>query len=193
MNPSDLEKIRAELAFDLYPEIREMFNEFPKFRQEILPSKYWEELNHKNLAQLADTGFENFKRTVARNYFTWIVNPMNSQIRFLITEAGYLESLKLFCQLIFKPQHKHLKKRHSFYYDTLTHLLWSYVEKYDDEGLLKQLIEPSLGNPPIVTQNGRLISQDLANSILEYKAILHPRLDSSGLETILELGPGYGR
>ena len=77
MHSSNIKKDQTALAFDLYPEIREMFKEFPKFKEEILPSRYWEELNSKNLEQLADSGFENFKRTVARNYFTWIVNPLN--------------------------------------------------------------------------------------------------------------------
>lgn len=193
MHSSKIKKHQTARTFDLYPEIREMFKEFPKFKEEILPSRYWEELNAKNLEQLADSGFENFKRTVARNYFTWIVNPLNSQMRFLAKETGYLNSMKLFCQLIVRLKHEHLTKRQSFYYDILTHLLWSYVEKYDDEHLLEQLVEPSLGNPPTLTQNGRLISQDLANSILEYKAILQPEVNDSGLKTILELGPGYGR
>ena len=66
-----------ERAFERYPEIREMFDEFEKFRPQILPSRYWVELNNKNLQQLAESGYENFKRTVARNYFTWIVHPLS--------------------------------------------------------------------------------------------------------------------
>ncbi|MDH3440813.1 MAG: putative sugar O-methyltransferase, partial [Gammaproteobacteria bacterium] len=183
----------ADETFALYPEIGEMFDEFPKYRPEILPSKYWEELNRKNLQQLADSRYENFKRTVARNYFTWIVNPLNKQIRFLMKEAGFWQSLTIFVKALFAPRHEYLKKRHTIYYNVLTNLLWKYVEKHDDEGLLAKLIEPSEGNPLVVRQNGRLVSQDLANSVLEYKAILHPKLDRRDVKTILELGPGYGR
>ena len=57
----------SEPAFAAYPELRPMFDEFSYFREEILPSKYWIELNRKNLAQLADSGFESFKRSLARN------------------------------------------------------------------------------------------------------------------------------
>ena len=60
----------AEAVYALYPEIQAMYDEFPRYRKEILPSKYWEELNRKNLQQLADSKYENFKRTLARNYFT---------------------------------------------------------------------------------------------------------------------------
>jgi len=183
----------SEAAFELYPEIRAMFDEFGKFRPEILPSKYWEELNRKNLQQLADSRYENFKRTVARNYFTWIVNPLNKQIRFLMRESGFWKSLIIFVRALFAPRHQYLKKRHTIYYNVLTNLLWNYVEKNDSEELLRRLIEPSEGNPPEIIRNGRLISQDLANSVLEYKAILHPEVDRREVRTILELGPGYGR
>ncbi len=183
----------AAAAFGLYPEIQAMFDEFPKYREEILPSKYWEELNRKNLQQLADSRYENFKRTLARNYFTWIVNPLNKQIRFLMREAGFWRSAKIVARAIFSPRHKLLKRKHTIYYNMLTNLLWAYVEKNDDDRNLERLSEPLEGNPLRVTRNGRLISQDLANSLLEYEAILHPDLDRREVRTILELGPGYGR
>jgi putative sugar O-methyltransferase len=183
----------VEAAFELYPEIREMFEEFPKFRRELLPSKYWEELNRKNLTQLGDSRYENFKRTLARNYFTWIVGPFNEQIRFLMAEAGLIRSLSILGRAIVAPRYEFLKKRHTFNYNVLTELLWDYVTRNDNEGIVDRLIEPEQGNPPEIRWHGRLISQDLANSILEYKAILHPELDRRDVRTILELGPGYGR
>ena len=138
----------ADQALALYPELRDMVAEFRKFRPEMLPSRYWEELNRKNLAQLADSRYENFKRTLARNYFTWIVNPLNKQIRFLMSEAGFFTSLGILSGALFAPRHAYLKKRHTVYYNTLTQLLWRYVEKTDQEGLLDRLIEPAEGNPP---------------------------------------------
>lgn len=183
----------SEAAFELYPEIRAMFDEFPAYRKEILPSRYWEELNRKNLQQLVDSKYENFKRTLARNYFTWIVSPLNKQNRFLMREAGFWQSAKIFFGAFSSPRHDLLKRKHTIFYNILTNLLWTYVEKNDKEGLLKRLHEPLEGNPLTVMRNGRLISQDLANSLLEYQAILHPDLDRREVGTILELGPGYGR
>jgi len=183
----------TQAAFDLYPEIKAMFDEFPKYRPVILPSKYWEELNRKNLQQLADSRYENFKRTLARNYFTWIVNPLNKQIRFLMREAGVWPSIKIFFSALVAPRHDLLKRKHTIFYNMLTNLLWSYVEKNDSEDHLSRLHEPLEGNPLDVKRNGKLISQDLANSLIEYKAILHPDLDRREVRTILELGPGYGR
>jgi len=193
MPPPDSSTDPTSAAFALYPELKAMFSEFPKYREEILPSKYWEELNRKNLQQLADSGYDNFKRTLARNYFTWIVNPLNKQIRFLMGEAGVWQSIAILVRAMFSPRHDLMKRRHTIYYNMLTNLLWAYVEKNDANGLLDRLSEPQEGNPPQVTRKGRLISQDLANSLLEYEAILHPDLDRREIRTILELGPGYGR
>lgn len=183
----------AESAYALYPELRAMFNEFPRYPKEVLPSKYWEELNRKNLRQLADTRYENFKRTLARNYFTWMINPFDEQLRFLMREAGAWRSVRTLATSLVEPLHPPLKRKHTIYYNTLANLLWDYVAKNDTEGLLGRLSEPREGNPPEVVRDGRLISQDLANSVLEYKAILHAELDRREVRTILELGPGYGR
>ncbi len=49
--------------------ISEMFEALSEAPKEVLPSKYWIELNKENLKQLEDTGYENFKQTVALNYF----------------------------------------------------------------------------------------------------------------------------
>lgn len=183
----------AEPAYELYPEMREMFDEFPRYRKELLPSRYWEELNRKNLRQLADSRYGNFKRTLARNYFTWFINPFDEQLRFLMREAGIWRSLRYLLASLIAPRHPPLKRKHTIYYNTLTNLLWDFVAKNDREGLLERLSEPREGNPPEVMRDGRLISQDLANSVLEYEAILHPGLDRREVRTILELGPGYGR
>ena len=110
-----------------------------------------------------------------------------------MSEAGFWRSARILFSALFAKRHAHLKKRHTFYYNMLTNLLWDYVQKHDSAGLLDQLEEPTTGNPPEIFRNGRLISQDLANSLIEYNAILHPALDKREVRTILELGPGYGR
>jgi hypothetical protein len=50
-----------------------------------LPSQFWMELNKKHCEHLDRHGFENFKRTLAKEYFTWTrIWPWDSQIRFLL-------------------------------------------------------------------------------------------------------------
>ncbi len=178
---------------DLDPRLREMLDEFPKFREEILPSKYWEELNKKNLRQISDSSYENFKRTVARNYFTFIVTPWNQQTRFLMRSLPFRQAVGIFFGAFFAPRHELFKWYQSIYYNLLTKLLWAYVERNDPDELLERLQEPLAGNPPRVFQGERLISQDLANSFLEYQSVMSADVDQTAIGTIMELGSGYGR
>ncbi len=193
MTQMNVENLLAREHSDLDPRLREMLDEFPKFREEILPSKYWEELNKKNLRQLSDSSYENFKRTVARNYFTFIVTPWNQQTRFLMRSLPVVQAVRIFFSAFSAPRHELFKWYQSIYYNFLTKLLWAYVERNDAEGLLERLREPLAGNPPRVFQDGRLISQDLANSFLEYQSVTNSDVDSSEISTIMELGSGYGR
>src|ERR1700691_1034164 len=58
------------------------------------PSKYWVELNKMNLAQLQKHGYENFKRTIALNYFTFVrILPWDAQIVFLLLRLPLRASL----------------------------------------------------------------------------------------------------
>lgn len=193
MTHTNVENLLAREHVNMDPRLREMLDEFPKFRKEILPSKYWAELNKKALRQISDSSYENFKRTVARNYFTFIVTPWNHQTRFLMRSLPFSQAIGIIFGALFAPRHKLFKWYQSIYYNLLTKLLWAYVEENDPEHLLDRLSEPLQGNPPRVYQRKRLISQDLANSFLEYLSIMDTDVDKSEISTIMELGSGYGR
>ncbi len=193
MTQINVENLLAREQSDLDPRLREMLDVFPKFREEILPSKYWEQLNKKNLKQISDSSYENFKRTVARHYFTFIVTPWNHQTRFLMRSLPFGQTVRIFFGTFFAPHHQLLKWYQSIYYNLLTKLLWAYVERNDPDDLLKRLSEPLAGNPPRVFTGDRLISQDLANSFLEYLSVMRPDVDENEIGTIMELGSGYGR
>src|SRR5262245_38384660 len=96
-------------------------------RAEVRPSRFWVELNRKNLEQLQTSGYENFKQTLALNYFTWMLRLANSQFRFLRSRlpasAVSLSALRAL-----------LGRRHPFFswvrsrrYDFLSQLLWLYA------------------------------------------------------------------
>lgn len=72
-------------------------------------------------------------------------------------------------------------------------MLNQYAESKDFFGGLKQLEEPEEGDPVRVRWEGRLVSQDIAVSFLDYLAILQ-EFPQTAVETptILELGGGYG-
>ena len=109
--------------------IDEMFRVLSSAPPQVRPSRYWEELNKMNVAQLKEEGFENFKRTIALNYFTWArITPWDSQIMFLSRTVGVgatLRSLRNALRFCGKRYFSNVLQ--SFSYGLLTYLLWEYI------------------------------------------------------------------
>lgn len=172
----------------------EMFEGFfSSKRKELLPSKYWGELNRKNLEQLKKYGYDNFKRTIALNYFTWLVLPVNEQIIYLIKNLPIQLLFKSAIRTILTERHEYFSLKQSLAYNFLTYMIFEYALRNDNMHLLDKVNEPIEGNPPRVYLHNRLISQDLANSVLEFKSIFDSGIDIDSIKTIMELGAGYGR
>ena len=70
--------------------------------------------------------------------------------------------------------------------------LWDIAVRSDTHGLTSRLAEPTIGNPVPLRSGGRLISQDLANSIIEFAFAARSGAVSDGAR-VAELGAGYGR
>ena len=93
----------------------------------------------------------------------------------------------------FSPfKHPHLSFAESWACNFLSNMVWDYAVKICPR--IDKLSEPGVGNPPRILRNGRLISQDLANSALEADFVL------TNLPASFEvgracgpLGAGYGR
>ena len=166
-------------------EMLECYKKAPLIYQ---PSKYWDHLNEKNLNQLSDSGIDNFKRTVNLNYFNFNVEVNNKdadQFYWLLenTKQSYLNLRDV------------NKLSNGFErYNLFVLLLWEYARSHDIEKLLDELEEPEEGNPYRIYFNNKLISQDLANSTLEYYSVVKNSdiLIRQDLK-IAELGAGYGR
>lgn len=173
--------------------LQEMFAVLSTARKEVLPSKYWEELNKKNLEQLQTRGYENFKRTLALNYFTFLLKINDEQIKYLIRNLPKSFLVKSIIRTLFSKSHKYFSWKKSVIYNLHAYLLWEFVYRNDEKGILNELHEPVEGNPPKVYLNKKLISQDLSNSVLEYQAIEESGINTNNIETIMELGGGYGR
>jgi putative sugar O-methyltransferase len=159
------------------------------------PSKYWVELNRMNLAQLQQHGYENFKRTIALNYFTFVrILPWDAQIIFLLAKLPLDVSLSCMRRAFFARKHDYFSAFNwiqSLLYNFLTLASWAYSRDVVSDPALLALREPEEGNPAVITdRSGALISQDLANSVLEVSAIGAELAPSS---VVIELGAGYGR
>lgn len=166
------------------------------------PSLFWENLNKINFQQIYGTGYSSFKRTVNQNYFNFLVtNPVDNQFISLFLKWLKNPKLEVFGSK-FKgesgletPKNKlKLNKTQKFFYKLFVSMLWEYARMIDKENLLEKLEEPPEGDPLGIYYKGKLISQDLCNSVLEYYGIMSdiPFNERKKL-TIAELGGGYGR
>lgn len=156
-----------------------------------LPSKYWQALARIHAEQLDAHGFENFKRTVATHYFTWTYgSDFRSHLLSLVRRAPLSEWPGLLRGLTWRGVSLTLDRRHSLTLAIFTRLVWSHASRHDPLKLLNVLEEPEIGSPFQIYMNGRLISQDLANSVLEFYSATE---ESSGVREVCELGAGYGR
>src|SRR3954466_5035276 len=97
----DVEGIRQTL--------QDMITELQKGRLEVQPSKYWIELNKSDQGMLYAAGYENFKQTVARHYFTWTrIWPWDPQIRFLMAQLPVTTTIKNLFRTFSPLRHTHL-------------------------------------------------------------------------------------
>ena len=154
------------------------------------PSEFWQIHNKRNLTDLRDTGFAIFKRTLARTYFTWIGS--NDQASFLARHTNFRQWATAFRGAL-ALRDLQLSRSQLASLSILTKLLWLYTERNDRYGLLQRLSEPLVGSPFDVRIEGKLVSQDLANSVLEYQSIRSGIPDGVQIRSIFELGAGYGR
>lgn len=170
-------------------------------------SRFWDKLNRLNIEWLRSDGLENFKRTVNNNYFNWMVSTRSSYFRTVV--GRYLRTLWRSPQRLW--QFLCTKMGDMWYRTYLSNLnhgttvqrrlyalyilaLDQFVRDSDEFGLYAGLSEPLLGNPLSVQLAGRIISQDLANSYLEYGFIRKSLGNGFGdVHLIAEIGAGYGR
>lgn len=171
----------------------EMFAELRHARAEVLPGEFWKWHNARNIAQLERSGYETFKQTAALSYFTFVSGRRDPQIDHLLAMLAPVERLRMAGRALRAGKHPLFSIRKSYNYNLLTHLVWNFARRHDPERLLDRLHEPDEGSPPQVRRDGRLISQDLANSMLEYRAIMDGGVQRDKVHTMLELGAGYGR
>jgi len=156
------------------------------------PSACWDLLASKNYDQLLTFGYRDFKRTVGTNYFNFLVQTGDPQIRAVesllppeVTERCRSAALAI-------PEEASLPCPDQFAYKYFVLLLWEYVKTIDQRRHFEKLEEPAEGNPMLVASEGRRVSQDLANALIEYCAI-GEAVSFEDIDSVLEIGGGYGR
>jgi putative sugar O-methyltransferase len=155
-------------------------------------SSAWELLSQKHLDELLRNGYRDFKRTIGCNYFNFLVQNGDPQMIFLEAALSPAVCFGLRTVAQSMPNDPNLQLPDQVAYRYFVLLLWTYAQNLDAAGYLDRLDEPQEGNPITIEMNGRRISSDLVNSVLEYYSISEV-MDFSKCRRVLEIGGGYGR
>ena len=185
------------------PMLETMFHEIECAAPVYRPSRFWENLNKINLSMLSEHGLENLKRTVAQNYFNWLViRGADNQLRRVFAAWLRRPSLQPFLNVLERPEllkttmglEKEVGRKELLIYKLFVGMLWEIASHNDKSKLAEKLEEPLVGNPITLRRRGRRISQDLANSIREFNTVLEADPSILGhAKRVAELGAGYGR
>ena len=165
-----MEDINKDLS--VYLKAKIMLSDLEKSSSILKPSRFWGEINKVHIKLLKHGGYSNFKSNLARQYFANIpFFLLNRQIQFLVFNLSPFITIKFLIKSIFIGKHKYYSYFDSIGYSFITLLIWEYVQKNDKNKLMDKFYEPVFGNPPKIFDNSKLISQDIANSVLEYQSI----------------------
>ncbi|MBT8562122.1 putative sugar O-methyltransferase [Polynucleobacter paneuropaeus] len=199
---------------NLNEKLRETIEDLDKFfSKELKLNKFWSKLSSINKKYLIHNGIDNFKVTVNNNYFQWLPgdykdnqvsalfkywsNNLNNVPIEIISETKILDNVT-------KNQIKTWggdgispfdNPHYLSFYIYFVGLLWNYAIQNDPLKISDEIEEPKLGGCINISYRGKLISQDLANSIIEWSSIREMCSGSAGMSNkiIMELGAGYGR
>jgi putative sugar O-methyltransferase len=170
--------------------------------ERFLPSEFWVDLNRKNVAMLEEDGIVNFKRTVSQNYYNWMVEFKSPMFRRAfkdwikhLTFWPLLTIIEHNIRLRFytRPDTVKLTFAKSQIYKFFVSFVWEIMIRNDKAGFRKLVKESLVGNPIKIWRGRSLISQDLANSILEANEIADLLKEVRARPRIAEIGAGYGR
>ena len=155
------------------------------------PSKFWTHYMMSNIDQLKELGIENFKRTVNLNYFNWISDAVEEQLKTVIDQdVKDIEQQNYLVREIPQGWTDEQWKN----YETFLKYFWEFAKTKDRLDILQNLEEPTLGNPLCTSYKGLKISQDICNSVLEINAATQQfNPEKISQMRIAELGGGYGR
>jgi putative sugar O-methyltransferase len=175
------------------------------------PSAFWADMGEVNERVLGWSGEGNFKRTLNQNYFNFVPTAPDdarmTRMRRLALHCRNNASEQYVVEdpdrdptswMTFYPDYYIFKEpdramRRELYREYLE-LMYRYAMERDNSGLIATLEEPKLGNPIRAYRNGKLISQDLVNSVRERNSILAAmEAERDTRLTVAELGAGYGR
>lgn len=178
-----------------------MFEELEKSPSIYQPSKFWSLLNKVHMIYLSNGGFKDFKRSINTRYFDWgalgIAVHQLAPILNEILEGNFALLLKskflnYNLNLNGTKDVRQFNYITAFIYKIYVASLFEYIIKNDELKILDKIEEPLIGNPFVINYKGKLISQDLCNSVYDFISIFRD-ISLPKKAKIAELGAGYGR
>ena len=170
---------------------------------EFMSSRFWQDIGARNMEMLRSQGVGSFKRTVANNYYNWMVSYRNDpQFKYRwnewkrhpsLSSFGFRFESDLAYQTTMHAAPTSLGRKEAWLYGLFVSLGWDIALRNDPAGYLQRLEEPLVGNPIRLRRGGRLISQDLANSAVECNLVAGLRPTDGRRFRVAELGAGHGR
>lgn len=174
------------------------------------PSKFWKELSAQHRSQLVESRLVSFKRTINNCYMQWLPGSFEDPRMTLpwaaLKDQPSMVPIEIAASVQSQPDLERgvvgyggfdpfANPDYLRFYAFFTGLVWYLMTLHAGDDLYQRLEEPELGMPIRLNHKGQAISQDLAQSLLEYYRIreLASKLDSRGRLTVMELGAGYGR
>lgn len=160
------------------------------------PSQFWASLSADDESALLDSEFTSFKRRLAPHYFQWMYNVkslvVSEHVSFLLRHAPKTALVR---NLFHRGHRATLAGRDTSRFDRwvdsyVTRLVWSYANAVDAS--TRDVYETELGGTVPIFDDGHLVSQDLANSRIEWAAIKR-NAGQTSFRSCLEVGAGYGR
>jgi hypothetical protein len=171
------------------------------------PSRYWDHLSTEDDKILKRMKVESFKRCLPQHYFNWPIDyPGNPQfsalLRYWSSNPSFIPvrtQLRGSARVVLVTDEPNAPLKEWLttvdgqrVYTLFVGLLWWHATRVDPDRAGPRLAEPVIGNPIPIYLDGQLISQDLANSLREFRRF-QSHLAGAQRATLAELGAGYGR
>lgn len=177
------------------PVLQQMLDDFSIAPDIYQPSKFWISYASAHVERLNKKGLERFKRTINSNYFNWMDSDIKEQLKVVNDdfegEKSWFDRSSWARLLYRKPVRWPLEEWKQ--YVQYLELLYEFTSKQDSLNILNKINEPRLGKPLSIPYGGRMISQDICNSVLEINAMAQAICNKDQALHIAELGGGYGR
>jgi putative sugar O-methyltransferase len=173
-------------------------------------SRFWEKLAAEHLSYLSSERLANFKRSINNTYMQWLPGSFDDP-RLKLPLANFaahptMLPVEVAADVPLQPElarevvgyEGHAPFTNPGYlrfYAFYTGLVWQLMAQHASDDLHTRIEEPTLGGPIVLRRQGQAISQDLAQSLLEYYRVkeLVRQIEIPARPTYLELGAGYGR